>query len=196
MSDKKVSVKNRSSSIVVYSVPEMGIRREFAPNETKLVTMAELNALSYLPGGMALIRKNLFISDATVLEDMSVKVEPEYYLDEAGVIDLLNNGSIDAFLDCLDFAPEGVLDLIKKQAVALPVNDNRKRDAIKSKLGFDVTMALIHQEEVRKAEEEESGTKAESITPVRRVKTEDTTAPTGRRTAIPQYKVVTPKQEA
>ena len=27
MSDKKVSVKNRSSSIVVYSVPEMGIRR-------------------------------------------------------------------------------------------------------------------------------------------------------------------------
>jgi hypothetical protein len=158
--------------------------------------MAELNALSYLPGGMALIRKNLFISDATVLEDMSVKVEPEYYLDEAGVIDLLNNGSIDAFLDCLDFAPEGVLDLIKKQAVALPVNDNRKRDAIKSKLGFDVTMALIHQEEVRKAEEEESGTKAESIAPVRRVKTEETTAPTGRRTAIPQYKVVTPKQEA
>jgi hypothetical protein len=114
MSDKKVSVKNRSSSIVVYSVPEMGIRREFAPNETTLITMAELNALSYLPGGMALIRKNLFISDATVLEDMSVKVEPEYYLDEAGVIDLLNNGSIDAFLDCLDFAPEGVLDLIKK----------------------------------------------------------------------------------
>ena len=35
-------------------------------------------------------------------------------------------------------------------------------------------MALIHQEEVRKAEEEESGTKAESITPVRRVKTEET----------------------
>ena len=196
MSDKKVSVKNRSSSIVVYSVPEMGVRREFAPNETKLVPMDELNALSYLPGGMALIRKNLFISDATVLEDMSVKVEPEYYLDEAGVIDLLNNGSIDAFLDCLDFAPEGVLDLIKKQAVALPVNDNRKRDAIKSKLGFDVTMALIHQEEVRIAEEEECGTKAESITPVRRVKTEETTAPTGRRTAIPQYKVVTPKQEA
>lgn len=195
MSDKKVSVKNRSSSIVVYSVPEMGIRREFAPNETKLVTMAELNALSYLPGGMALIRKNLFISDATVLEDMSVKVEPEYYLDEAGVIDLLNNGSIDAFLDCLDFAPEGVLDLIKKQAVALPVNDNRKRDAIKSKLGFDVTMALIHQEEVRKAEEEENGAKAESIAPVRRVKAEEA-APTGRRTAVPQYKVVTPKQEA
>ena len=88
--------------------------------------MAELNALSYLPGGMALIRKNLFISLMQPYLHMSVKVEPEYYLDEA-VIDLLNNGSIDAFLDCLDFAPEGVLDLIKSKLVALPVNDNRKR---------------------------------------------------------------------
>lgn len=196
MSDiKKVSVKNRSSSMVVYSVPEMGIRREFAPNEVKTVTMDELNALSYLPGGMNLIRKHLFIQDETALEEMSVKVEPEYYLDEKGVVELLEKGSMDAFLDCLDFAPEGVLDLIKKHAVALPVNDTRKRDAIKEKMGFDVTMAIKHLEEARKAEEEEKGTTSEPITPVRRVKTE-TATPAGRRTAVPQYKVVTPKQEA
>lgn len=196
MSDiKKVSVKNRSSSMVVYSVPEMGIRREFAPNEVKTVTMDELNALSYLPGGMNLIRKHLFIQDEAALEEMSVKVEPEYYLDEKGVIELLEKGSMDAFLDCLDFAPEGVLDLIKKHAVALPVNDTRKRDAIKEKMGFDVTMAIKHLEEARKAEEEEKGTTSEPITPVRRVKTE-TATPVGRRTAVPQYKVVTPKQEA
>lgn len=197
MSDiKKVSVKNRSSSMVVYSVPEMGIRREFAPNEIKTVTMDELNALSYLPGGMNLIRKHLFIQDESALEEMSVKVEPEYYLDEKGVIELLEKGSMDAFLDCLDFAPEGVLDLIKKHAVALPVNDTRKRDAIKEKMGFDVTAAIKHLEEARKAEEEERGITSEPITPVRRVKTETTAAPTGRRTAVPQYKVVTPKQEA
>lgn len=196
MSDiKKVSVKNRSSSMVVYSVPEMGIRREFAPNEVKTVTMDELNALSYLPGGMNLIHKHLFIQDESALAEMSVKVEPEYYLDEKGVIELLEKGSMDAFLDCLDFAPEGVLDLIKKHAVALPVNDTRKRDAIKSKMGFDVTAAIKNLEEARKAEEEERGVTSEPITPVRRVKTE-TAAPTGRRTAVPQYKVVTPKQEA
>ena len=84
MSDKKVSVKNRSSSMVVYSVPEMGIRREFAPNEVKTVSMDELNALSYLPGGMNLIRKHLFVQDESALQEMSVKVEPEYYLDEKG----------------------------------------------------------------------------------------------------------------
>lgn len=194
MSDKKVVVKNRSSSMVVYSVPEMGIRREFAPSEIKRIGMDELTALSYVPGGMNLIRKHLFIQDEEALEEMSVKVEPEYYLDEKGVIDLLEHGSLDAFLDCLDFAPQGVLDLIKKHAVALPVNDNRKRDAIKNKMGFDVTAALRHLEEARLAEEEERGESAEVAAPVRRVKAETTNTSTGRRTAPPQYKVVS-KQE-
>lgn len=194
MSDKKVVVKNRSSSMVVYSVPEMGVRREFAPSEVKRIDMDELTALSYVPGGMNLIRKHLFIQDEEALEEMSVKVEPEYYLDEKGVIELLEHGSLDAFLDCLDFAPQGVLDLIKKHAVALPVNDNRKRDAIKNKMGFDVTAALKHLEEARLAEEKERGESTEAVAPVRRVKTETTNASTGRRTATPQYKVVS-KQE-
>jgi hypothetical protein len=40
---------------------------------------------------------------------------------------LLKNGSKEAFLDCLDFAPEGVLDLIKKFAVELPLDNYDKR---------------------------------------------------------------------
>ena len=190
MSDKKVSVKNRSSSIVVYSVPEMGVRREFAPNETKLVTMAELNALSYLPGGMALIHKNLFISDAAVLEDMSVKVEPEYYLDEAGVIDLLNNGSIDAFLDCLDFSPEGVLDLIKKLSVTIPMTDINKRKTLKEKTGFDVEAALRNI--AAEQEDDTQNTILKQSNGERRVK-ED--VPAGRRTA-PKYNIVTKPADA
>lgn len=102
---KKVSIKNRSNSIVIYNIPEMGIRREFMPNEVKNITSEELEALSYRPGGMDLIRNELLISDAEVLTDMAVKVEPEYYLDDKGVIELLNTGSMDSFLDCLDFAP-------------------------------------------------------------------------------------------
>lgn len=185
---KKVSIKNRSNSIIIYNIPEMGIRREFMPNEVKNITSEELEALSYRPGGMDLIRNELLITDAEVLTDMAVKVEPEYYLDDKGVIELLNTGSMDSFLDCLDFAPQGVLDLIKKYAVSLPVNDSRKREAIKTKLGLDVDLALLHQKQVKEALEEESG-KAERLdAPVRRVKTEE--KPAGRRTTVPQYKVV------
>lgn len=185
---KKVSIKNRSNSIVIYNIPEMGIRREFMPNEVKNITSEELEALSYRPGGMDLIRNELLIKDAEVLTDMAVKVEPEYYLDDKGVIELLNTGSMDSFLDCLDFAPQGVLDLIKKYAVSLPVNDSRKREAIKTKLGLDVDLALLHQKQVKEALEEKSGKTERLDAPVRRVKTEE--KPAGRRTTVPQYKVV------
>lgn len=190
---KRVSIRNRSNSVVIYNIPEMGIRREFMPNEVKTVTQEELEALSYRPGGMNLIRNELLVSDAEVLKDMSVKVEPEYYLDDKGVIELLNNGSLDSFLDCLDFAPQGVLDLIKKYAVSLPVNDSRKREAIKTKLGLDVDMALLHQRQVKEAEEEEGKTAERLDAPVRRVKTDE--KPAGRRTAVPQYKVVSKQEE-
>jgi len=60
---------------------------------------------------------------------------------------LLQHGSLDEFLDCLDFAPEGVLDLIKEYAVTLPLNDVAKRQAILDKLGFNVTVAIDLQKD-------------------------------------------------
>ena len=93
---------------------------------------------------------------------------------------------LDNFLDALDFAPIGVIDLIKSMAVSLPLTDIDKRRALKDKTGFDVDAALHHLEEER-AEE-----KAPAAAPAtgRRVKTE-TAAPaqTGRRTTT-KYNVV------
>ena len=54
----------------------------------------------------------------------------------------MKTGSLDEFLDCLDFAPEGVKDLIKNLAVDLPLNDVAKREAIFNKLGFNVDNAI------------------------------------------------------
>ena len=53
-------------------------------------------------------------------------VQPEYYLSEQQIKDLLLTGSMDAFLDCLDFAPEGVMQLVKKYAIELLKNSNLK----------------------------------------------------------------------
>ena len=116
---KKVQVRNRSNSIVIYHVDDMGVRREFQPGETKLIPVGELIALSQKAGGAYIIRNSLFIQDAPTVKEMPMKVEPEYYLDDKGVIDLLKNGSVDALLDCLDFAPAGVLDLVQKLILSL-----------------------------------------------------------------------------
>jgi len=54
----------------------------------------------------------------------------------------MSQGTLDQFLDCLDFAPEVIKEMIKTKAVDLPLNDMAKREAIKEKLGFDVTRAI------------------------------------------------------
>jgi hypothetical protein len=181
-SSKILKVKNRSASLAVYSIPEINIRREFAPGETKNITYGELEKLSYQPGGRAIMQNFLQIIDPEATGDLGINREPEYDLSEQQIVDLMNNGSLDAFLDCLDFAPVGVIDLIKKFAVSLPLNDINKRDALKKKTGFDVTVALANMQK-----EKEDAEAPAVETKERRVKTES--APEGRRTT-PKYNVV------
>ena len=46
MSKKILIVTNRSAGMVVYTIPEEGIRREFTPGETKKIPFEELEKLS------------------------------------------------------------------------------------------------------------------------------------------------------
>lgn len=178
--DKMYIVKNRSASMVVYKIPEDGIRREFAPGESKKISYSELEKLSYQSGGRALMANFLQITDETVTENLNIHTEAEYYMSEEQIIELIKTGSLDAFLDCLDYAPVGVIDLLKKYAVALPVTDINKRQALKEKTGFDVDVA-IKNAEAEKAED--NGAEDNQITPIK------TAATTGRR-ATPNYKIV------
>ena len=187
-SSKILKVKNRSASLAVYSIPEINVRREFAPGETKNITYGELEKLSYQPGGRAIMQNFLQIIDPEATGDLGINREPEYDLSEQQIVDLMTNGSLDAFLDCLDFAPVGVIDLIKKFSVSLPLNDIDKRDALKKKTGFDVTVALAN---MQKEKEDMNAPAVESKE--RRVKTES--APEGRRTT-PKYNVVQPTTTA
>ena len=40
-----MKIKNRSASTVVYSIPEMNVRRRFAPGEIKTVSKEEIESL-------------------------------------------------------------------------------------------------------------------------------------------------------
>lgn len=182
MENKMYQVKNRSASRVCYRIPEEGIRREFAPGEVRRVPFEELQKLSYQPGGRELMTHFLQIAEEEAVQNLGINTEPEYNMSEADVIELLKNGSLDAFLDCLDFAPVGVIDLIKTYSVSLPLEHTAKRDALKKKTGFDVAAALAHLA-AEKAEE----APAEGA-PERRVKTEE--VPAGRRTSGSNYKII------
>jgi hypothetical protein len=102
----------------------------------------------------------------------------------------MQTGTLDQFLDCLDFAPESVREIIKDMAVELPLNDVAKRNAVQEKLGFDVTRAIeikntkYDGEDENHAENENSKHSGRRTTPI---KSEETpAAPSGRR-----YKPIT-----
>ena len=180
-------VKNRGASTVVYKIPEDGIRREFKPGQTLQISSEELEKLTYQPGGTLILSQFLQILDLEGIQKANIKTEPEYHMSEADVSKLITSGSLDAFLDCLDFAPIGVIDLIKKLSISIPMVDIQKRKALKEKTGFDVEAALKHQEEDK---EDDQKTILKQNNGERRVQPE--AAPAGRRTA-PKYNIVTPK---
>lgn len=157
--NKQIKVKNRVNSTVVYIIPDMGnLRREFQGQEEKILTFEELRKLSYTPGGDILLRDYLVIKDKQALKELNINVQPEYFYNREDVIKLLQQGSYDQFLDCLDFAPDGVIDLIKEYAVTLPLNDVSKRQAILNKTGFNVDIAISLQSD----QLEKTGEKKES----------------------------------
>lgn len=176
------NVKNRSSSVVVYRIPESNLRREFAPGETKKIPFGELEKLTYQQGGREMLEQFLQIVDEAVTQDLNVHREVEYDMSENQIKDLLLTGSIDAFLDALDFAPMGVIDLIKSLSVSLPLTDFNKRKILKEKTGFDVDKALAHIEEEKEDEKDH-------IQPISHQRRVQPAASNGRRTTT-NYKVV------
>ena len=179
------NVKNRSGSHVVYSIPEIGVRRSFAPGEVKKITFEELEKLTYQAGGMEILSRFLQIQDDKVISSFGMRVEPEYHMNEQQVAQLIAHGSLDEFLDALDFAPDGVIDLIKRMSISLPLTDYNKMKALKDKTGLDVEAALKN---IRAEKEEEKTIDDSNTAPQRRVKKD--AVPEGRRTAPTKYNVV------
>ena len=163
--NKKVKVYNRDNGYVGYTIPELNnLQRQFAPQETKEIEISELKQLYWTTGGRTILEEYLSIQDPAALDELQMKVEPEYFYTEDKIKEILLSGSLDEFLDMLDFAPVGIIESIKSLAVSLKLNDVAKREAILEKTGFNVSRAIEVQEAPL------DGGEAEAIThkPVRR----------------------------
>lgn len=163
--DTIIKVTNRDCGSVGYTIPDLNLHRQYQAGETKDITMEELRKLSYLPGGMNILRKYLVLDNQDAINELLNDVEPEYYYTEQDVRNLLANGSLEEFEDCLDFAPEGTLNLVKKLAVETKLNDVAKRKAIMAKLGLNVTTAIEANEAYVALDEDESEKKTRRRVP-------------------------------
>lgn len=159
-----VEVTNRNNGITGYTL-NSGMERIFNINETKKVPLEELQEVEAMPGGEYLLRNYLMIKDKTALDYLNVEPEPEYFYTENEIKELLLNGTLDQLEDCLNFAPQGVLDILKDKAVSLEIPDMRKRDLISKKLGFNIDNAI----KIEKAFKEDSTlNNKETTTPERK----------------------------
>ena len=190
--DTLIKVKNRDNGTVGYTIPELGnLHRSFSKGETKEITMDELRKLSYISGGKVLLQNYLIVQNQDALKELlSDDVEPEYYYGEEEIKKLLLTGSNDQLLDCLEFAPEGVIGLVKDLAVSLKINDISKRNIILEKTGFNVTNAIAINEETIEGEGEEAKSSRRSA-PVTVEKSDE--APKRRVAAPQQYNVISNK---
>ena len=181
-----IKVTNRDNGSVGYSVPDLGVHRTFQPKESKEISAEELRKLSYLPGGDVIIKDYLIIHNEELLKELLGEVEPEYYYSEDEVKTLLLSGSLEQLQDCLDFAPTGVIDLIKSLAVSLKIDNVSKRKAIQEKTGFNVTRAIEINEETEEEETSKENNQGRRAAPISTKKEE---APQ-RRSTPPKYNVV------
>lgn len=188
-----MKVKNRCDSVIGYSIPDLNIKRRFAPGEVKTVSQDELEKLAYQPGGLYILANCLQVSpaDAKALE---INPEREYFLTEQGIKDLILTKSLDEFLDALDFAPKGVIDLIRSYSMTLPIKDLAKAEALREKTGFDVVKALEF-ERLQKEEENAINNNTKPSTGMkRRVNGENPDAPVAS-TEAPRPKRRVPNAE-
>ena len=189
MLDKNTLIKvtNRDNGSVGYSIPDLGnLERVFTSGETKEVTMEELRKLSYSIGGKVILDEYLIIHNEEAIAELLGTVEPEYYYQEEDVKNLLEHGSLDELKDCLDFAPEGVIELIKKIAVETELPDTLKRAAITKKTGFNIDNAImvnrVMDEPIAEEKNEEKVRRTAPISISEETKT--------RRANLPKYNVV------
>ena len=180
----KVRVENRDNALVGYTIPETKTLRRFNAFETKEVSMGELRQMVNDIGCYNVIKNHLIIHSKEAVDELLPNAEPEYFYNAKDVNFLLERGTVDQLLDALDFAPRGVVDLIKEQAVNLELNDMRKREAILEKTHFDVTNAINIKR--LSSEEKKTETKARRAAPMKEAAEEVDSAPM-RRSAAPSF---------
>lgn len=137
-----MKVINRSDGNVVYSLPELNIRRVFVPGESKDLSEQELNALWQIDGGASLLRNELMVQDEEWVNKMMPHAPIEYFWLVDDVDKCVLKDSLELFKETLEYAPTGVIDLIKARAWQLPMTDLNKMEALKQKTGFDTLKAI------------------------------------------------------
>lgn len=182
--ERKVKVTSRTIGSLSYQIdPSKPMRTWNKAGDYLNITIAELLELRTIGGGEYTLREYLLIEDEEALKLVfdEQDVEPEYKYGIAEVDFLLYESELEQFLDALDYAPKGVLDLILVKAKEKLPNTTAKISAINDKFSVDINKSFdLLKKDGSEEEEKESATPARRAAPIK----------TETKAKAPQYKVV------
>lgn len=157
--DETVVITNLLDHTTGYIVETSnGTVRRFLPAFASFKVKAEeLRQLNYTLGGQEILKNYIRVENSDLAAEFGVDTEatPEYNWTESDVVDCLNNSDINVLLDALDFAPEGIKQLIVDKAVELEIPDVNKRQAISKAMGADIDSMIKNKHAYDNAEAEE-----------------------------------------
>lgn len=185
--EKRVKVFNRASGSLAYKIDTLRVTRHWRkPGDYLNISIAELLELKTVRGGQSLLENYVIIEDKEALSVLfpDQELEPEYNYGLKEIEALLYEADTEQLLDALDFAPKGVLDLIKaKSAEKLP-NTTAKIEAINKKFKIDLNKINELYQEKEILEEKPEPTRRRRTAPI--IETEEPK----QESSLPKYKVV------
>ena len=152
--DTIVKVKNMTDYKVGYTIKEENLRRVFESGEVKQLAAGELRKVNYKRGGHVILTNYLCIMNKDLANEFGVdddSFENEYNWDVARVDSVLKDEPLDVLQDALDFAPQGIIDLIKDRAIELKIDSMDKRQAISDALSIDLN-GMIDIQKIKETE--------------------------------------------
>ena len=145
---RKVRVRNRASGTVAYVIPALRITRIWDKTGDIInISIDELIELKTISGGQALLDEYLAVEDDEAVKLLyDYELPPEYNYGEAEIDYLLHAGTNEQLFDALDYAPIGVLEMIKSMAIKERPDTTAKVEAINKKFGIDLLLIIKNAE--------------------------------------------------
>lgn len=142
--NRRVPVRSRTEGSVAYKLDSLRVARSWPKSGAVLqISIDELKELMVYPGGEYILRNLVIIEDEAVrIEILGAEVQPEYNYTEDEIKYLLYEAEDNALLDCLDYAPVGVLELIKEFSLEKMPNTTAKIKAINQKLNINLNKII------------------------------------------------------
>lgn len=163
--DKDIfSVMNRSDmSLTILMQPPFVTKTFDGYGVKRDISFAELKAISNDKGGRIALRDLCMIIDKRetveeLMKELGIDIQEEYFYSPKVIKYILKEGELDLLEDTLNFAPMGVVDLIKRLSIELKISDKNKLDMIKKITGSNVEM-MIESKKIQDSMKEEEKVK-------------------------------------